>query len=125
MTGIGCKLLKSSSSGRGTGLEIFLSKFNESDVQVNNVAEFPEAGMGILVPMGHRSKMVSTVKLTLTESSPQIQSLPMEKRGCYFKGEYTLRITTEYTFKNCLIQCRMDFIKSICGCLPYYFNEGF
>lgn len=47
------------------------------------------------------------------------------KRKCYFRDERTLDYYTNYTRSNCLLECSFKFIKSVCGCVPYYFpNNG-
>ena len=43
------------------------------------------------------------------------------KRKCYFREERTLDYYTNYTRSNCLQECSFKFIKSVCGCVPYYF----
>ena len=43
------------------------------------------------------------------------------KRKCYFREERTLDYYTNYTRSNCLLECSFKFIKSVCGCVPYYF----
>lgn len=61
--------------------------------------EYPEAGMGVLVPYKQGMKMTTTIKAYITESQTAIRQLPLTERNCYFPDE------VRYCFVNlCRIQ---------------------
>ncbi|XP_054266848.1 sodium channel protein Nach-like [Macrosteles quadrilineatus] len=132
-----CVLRRNSAAGTTTGIEVFLRHFDTSQllinwstitgesgvkVQLHTSDEYPEAGMGVLVPAKPGMKMTTTIKAYLTESLPAIRGLPLGERNCYFPDETELEVAVQYSQRSCLIECRLHYFHQICGCRPYYFN---
>ncbi|XP_024081637.1 sodium channel protein Nach-like [Cimex lectularius] len=130
----GCKIRSSSSVGPTTGLEIFfkvldpnkyksieLSGGPKLKVEIHNPIEYPEAGIGSMMPIGKLNKMSVAVKPTIIMSTDGIRSLKQEDRGCIFKDEKTPLMALTYSQKSCLIECRVNFMIKMCQCVPYYF----
>lgn len=72
------------------------------------------------------SKIMAFVGLspTMTHSTPDLRSLSVRERGCYFRDEFSLLNFRYYTYQNCLTECRMNLTWDYCGCIPLiYVNE--
>lgn len=115
-----CSLLSTSNTGIRSGIAILLKPPHKATVQVHHPNEYPEEGMGSIVPVGNLDKLNIAVKPTITESSDEIRALPSYVSGCCFKDTTESIITRIYSQKSCLLECRMKFFQEQCGCLPYY-----
>ena len=74
------------------------------------------------IPFGPASHLVlSKQSLNVPYSTLDAKTVDAIKRKCYFRDERTLDYYTNYTRSNCLLECSFKFIKSVCGCVPYYF----
>ena len=54
-------------------------------------------------------------------STTNSRSVTAAKRKCYFRNEKTLDYYGNYTRSNCLMECSSKYIRSVCGCLPYFY----
>ena len=54
-------------------------------------------------------------------STSEARAVSAKKRKCYFDDEKSLDYFTNYTRSNCLLECSFKFIKSVCGCVPYFY----
>ncbi|CAH1405219.1 unnamed protein product [Nezara viridula] len=125
-----CILMTTSGTGPGSGVGVLFKSSNSSDqllvnsnskamIQMHHPNEYPEPGMGTLIPI-EMEKMNVLIKATVTESSDDIRKMHPAVSGCYFKDSKKSLITTIYSQKSCLFECRMSFLIKKCGCLPYY-----
>lgn len=78
--------------------------------------------MGSLVESEKGVKLVITIKPSVTISTEAIRHLDISDRFCYFPDEQSLSISYSYSQKSCLIECRLNHLKKVCRCRPYYFN---
>lgn len=91
-------------------------------VQLHPSIEYPEAGLGVLLPSEHGIKMTANIKPYLTKSTDAIRKLNLAERNCFFPDEMQLGISNSYSQKSCLIECRLQYFAEKCKCRPYYFN---
>lgn len=91
-------------------------------MQVFYVSEYPEAGMGNLVESKKGIKLVLTIKPYVTISTETIRKLDINDRFCYFPDEQKLSVSSSYSQKSCLIECRLGHLKKVCNCRPFFFN---
>ncbi|XP_049829059.1 sodium channel protein Nach-like [Schistocerca gregaria] len=123
-------------SGPTTGLELTLYDAPDADkispeqrdhhgfrVLVQNVEQPPESARGLLVARrrGHAMKLL--LSAALTDSRRHLLRLSPRQRGCLFESEATPLLATVYSFKTCLMDCRLQHILRHCRCVPYYFNH--
>lgn len=78
--------------------------------------------MGVLVPANPGVKVTISIKGYITESLSAVRKLPTSQRNCYFPDEIELGLAAQYTQRSCYIECRLDYLRKVCGCRPYYFN---
>ncbi|GLH12603.1 Pickpocket protein 11, partial [Gryllus bimaculatus] len=62
-----------------------------------------------------------------TYTTPDTRQLSLRQRRCAFADEIRLKVDSKYTFNFCMIQCRMQLSRSLCGCVAplYPPTEGF
>jgi hypothetical protein len=86
----------------------------------------PETGKSIY--MAEKIASTFSVKITpvVTECSPEVRGLDMSTRNCKFPDEHHIKYFQTYTLQGCLIECRMNWLISKCGCHPHFydFNQG-
>lgn len=78
--------------------------------------------MGVMVPANPGVKVTISIKAYITESLPAVRTLPTSQRNCYFSDEIELGLAAQYSQRSCYIECRLDYLRQVCGCRPYYFN---
>ena len=57
----------------------------------------------------------------------------LERRDCIsysedisgLPAEYRPKIFSNYSYENCLLECRLLYAKGKCGCLPYFYSTYF
>lgn len=58
-----------------------------------------------------------------TYTTEGARQLSIRQRKCVFPDEIKLVTSNEYSFSACMIQCRMDASKRLCGCIPWFYNN--
>ncbi|CAK9806122.1 Sodium channel protein Nach [Anthophora quadrimaculata] len=90
-------------------------------VTIFNPFDYPDMTSGgvfetLVSPKMHRSVEIQAI---MFYSSRSILSFPVEKRDCVFADEMvTLRAF--YTYSDCIVDCRIEDIWKLCGCIPFY-----
>ncbi|XP_044730080.1 pickpocket protein 28-like [Chrysoperla carnea] len=64
------------------------------------------------------------IKPQISESSPNIRSIDIAKRQCYFANERNLTFYRTYTQKNCHLECIAKTTLRICNCVPYHLPKN-
>ena len=60
-----------------------------------------------------------------TYSTDDVYRLSVEERNCYYQTEVKLKTMQQYSYVNCLAECRSELIYNLCGCIPYFLpNNG-
>ncbi|EZA49292.1 Sodium channel protein Nach [Ooceraea biroi] len=55
-------------------------------------------------------------------STKDIEKFSFSKRKCVFPNEMRTRYSdTSYTYSDCIVDCRLHDMQSLCGCRPFYF----
>lgn len=53
-----------------------------------------------------------------------VSRIPFSKRQCYVENEIKLKYHSVYTRSSCMHECKIERIMEVCGCVPYYYIEG-
>nr|CAD7406772.1 unnamed protein product [Timema cristinae] len=130
--------LRMSTSGSSSGLSVLVRSQPEESfasilastgikVLLHDPWSYPTVStLKKIVTLG--SEIFFSVAPWLTDSTYEVQKLdPMKRglRGCLFPWERQLEKMKQYTFNNCVMECRVNFIIKLCGCSPYYYpNNG-
>ncbi|XP_023709414.1 sodium channel protein Nach [Cryptotermes secundus] len=77
-----------------------------------------------------RSDMFFSIPPWVTYSTPEVRNIPINNRGmrgCVFPDEVNLRKMKQYSYNNCITECRENYTLEICGCTQFYYpnNGGF
>ena len=68
------------------------------------------------------------VSAASTYSTPEVRALNKEQRQCLFEDEQPLKIAnssvSRYSYSNCLVQCRLEHMDTLCHCSPYFYPTG-
>ncbi|KAJ9586858.1 hypothetical protein L9F63_019540 [Diploptera punctata] len=108
-----------------------LFSFYGVQVLVHSYQDYPEiSARGIL--LSPQKEAFLQVSAASTYSTPEVRALKKQQRQCLFEDEHSeANMTTEnshhqddYTYSNCLIQCRMNYMDKLCHCAPYFFPTG-
>ncbi|CRL07759.1 CLUMA_CG020713, isoform A [Clunio marinus] len=62
--------------------------------------------------------LITPVMITINED---VESLELNERKCFLKGEKRLRFFKTYTKRNCEIECFANYTESICHCVTFSF----
>jgi len=91
---------------------------------VFNPTDYPDMTSGgvtevLAVPL---SETFLNVIGTLFISNPEIKNFPRNKRNCIFPDEGKLLFNiTMYTYSDCIVDCKINFIQKSCGCRPFFY----
>ncbi|GLV32754.1 hypothetical protein CBL_00539 [Carabus blaptoides fortunei] len=58
---------------------------------------------------------------TVYTSESVLKSVSVDRRNCWFGYEGDLQSSHDYSFSNCVTECKAKAIYSLCKCIPYYF----
>ncbi|KAG5344188.1 PPK28 protein, partial [Acromyrmex heyeri] len=93
-------------------------------VIVFNPTDYPDMTSGgvtevLAVPL---SETFLDVIGTIFISNPGIKNFPRNKRNCIFpdEGKLLSRIMI-YTYSDCIVNCKINFIQKSCGCRPFFY----
>ncbi|GFG30440.1 hypothetical protein Cfor_03682, partial [Coptotermes formosanus] len=129
---------KTTTSGYRMGLSV-LVRINPDEYYATNMASF---GVKVLVhdpydypDLNTVKKMVSlgsdiffSIPPWVTYSTPDVRNIPVQNRGlrgCVFPDEVNLRKMKQYSYNNCITECRENYTLEICGCTQFYYpNNG-
>lgn len=75
--------------------------------------------------IGIGNEVFISVTPEVTYSTDDVRTLPVSKRNCVFANErkHIRGSAKQYSYHNCLADCRMKTIFKKCGCAPYYHND--
>ncbi|CAG9862860.1 unnamed protein product [Phyllotreta striolata] len=86
---------------------------------IGNPIETPKmADYGALLSPGVEARF--SITPSVREASPNLRSVPVDKRQCYFANERKLIYYRTYSKSNCQQECASNRIYQSCGCVPYY-----
>ena len=127
-------------SGRTEGLQLVLDghtdkvssgsisdPFQGFSVVVDGKQKFPfTTRSGILIKSGLANEVViSATRFDADESIKE--EVSFEKRKCYFPNEYSMKIHQNYSYTNCLFECKLEFAQRKMTkqnekrCVPWFF----
>lgn len=49
--------------------------------------------------------------------------LSIQQRKCVFEDEIRLLTSDTYTYQSCMIQCHMELARSLCKCVPFFYQK--
>lgn len=58
-----------------------------------------------------------------TYTTEGARQLTIKQRKCVYPDEISLVTDNIYTFTACMIQCRMDTSRKLCGCVPWFYKN--
>nr|XP_012232562.1 PREDICTED: sodium channel protein Nach-like [Linepithema humile] len=92
-------------------------------VVVFNPHDYPDVTSGgvtevIVMP---RTETYVDVTATTFFSTDVIQSFPIHERSCIFANEMDIMKTDKYTYSDCIVNCKIQDIQTICGCRPFVY----
>lgn len=109
-------------------IHICLSTFNyiyqRLQIFIHNSYDFPDENSEIKTVTAKLEAFIS-LSPESTYSTPSVYRLPTQDRNCYFTKEIRLNVMQQYTYINCMAECRSELLYKACGCIPYgYPNNG-
>ncbi|XP_023290277.1 pickpocket protein 19-like [Orussus abietinus] len=61
-----------------------------------------------------------TLIITETSSSERVRKLSVPQRECKYLQDGGLNMWPVYSYKMCILECRYDIIRKLCGCYPHF-----
>ncbi|XP_035705890.1 pickpocket protein 28-like isoform X2 [Folsomia candida] len=117
-------------AGRSSGLSVLLNPdlddyfCTSSDSQGFRLVKHLPLDVPHVVDFGiairPNSEIFMGLRPELTIADQDIRNFKLEKRNCYFRGEYQLAYFNHYTTSNCFDECLANITYSQCGCVRYY-----
>ncbi|XP_050074382.1 sodium channel protein Nach-like [Anopheles maculipalpis] len=116
--------------GKGEGLSVIMdigesnymasNRFSYGiEVFVHRSFDFPDySDYTAIVQRGTETDV--SVLPTIVTASPLLRDIPLERRGCAFDDEGNSTTSVPYTYSNCMNECELRFIASVCRCIPLY-----
>ncbi|RZC22689.1 sodium channel protein Nach, partial [Asbolus verrucosus] len=92
-------------------------------ILLHNSYHFPDWSIqNVLTEKG----IINLIGITpsITYSTPNIKYIDVNKRNCLFANESELHNFVQYSFHNCMVECRMNISKRLCGCIPFYYHSS-
>ena len=101
--------------------------FSGFSIVVDEPQNFPfTARNGIILKSGLANEVA--IRLTRFDADKKIkENVPSQKRKCYFPDEYPMKIHQNYSYANCLFECKLKFaqLKMVeqnkKPCVPWFF----
>nr|QTI50352.1 odorant binging protein [Agrilus zanthoxylumi] len=121
-----------STCGRFTGLILNL----KSDSEDYFATDIPSSGFTMKIhftynlietnaeqPFTIRDKTGNFVHLSpsLIEVSSYVREMKISQRNCLLPNERELELSSQYSLRNCLNECKIKLIFKLCNCIPFYF----
>nr|XP_032521529.1 sodium channel protein Nach-like [Danaus plexippus plexippus] len=64
---------------------------------------------------------IYSVKQTAT---PEVRKYKIGTRKCYFQDELKKQFKGLYSYSQCIMNCRIKAVQSLCKCTPYYYKDS-
>ena len=91
-------------------------------VLIFNPDDYPDTGSGglteLLVTM--RQEVFFSLSAVTTQATELVHDLNIERRSCYFRSDIQERFGDSYSYSDCMMDCRINSIRLMCGCLPFF-----
>lgn len=97
------------------------------NVHVFNGKEYPDTDTGSFIQLFVNSETEVFFKLdtTTVEAKPAVEQYAPERRGCLFDHELKLQYGGHYSFKDCLLKCKLRRVIALCNCIPFTLPTNF
>ncbi|XP_075158097.1 pickpocket 27 [Haematobia irritans] len=97
--------------------------WNGFNIQIFGNQRIPETSTGEVGQFHVDAGDSIEIRLQLISqfTTKETQDHPVEKRGCYFPNEHK---DAKHGLAECLFTCRMQSIKSLCDCVPFYYYDS-
>ncbi|XP_052126950.1 sodium channel protein Nach-like isoform X2 [Frankliniella occidentalis] len=88
---------------------------------VFNPNDYPDTASGGLIEklVMAQEEVFFTLSSVTTKPTAEVVGLSKERRGCLFNNEKIL-FSNFYSYSDCLMDCRVQSMRNLCGCLPFY-----
>ncbi|XP_044727811.1 sodium channel protein Nach-like [Chrysoperla carnea] len=98
-----------------------LAPFYGSEILIHDGFAYPEVSINPIIAAVNTS-VTAQIGAHTIKTDKNVQSIPINKRGCSFDGEVKLDYESEYSYETCVTECRMDRIIELCHCIPYFYR---
>ncbi|KAF5296336.1 hypothetical protein FQA39_LY12553 [Lamprigera yunnana] len=96
-------------------------------VDIFNANDIPDVNSGglhyRLIPVG--VEIYLKLGATVVQSMPEIKKYSVTKRKCIFPEESRTMLGDKYSYSDCLLDCRIRSIMSLCECIPFTYVTAF
>ncbi|KAG5873242.1 hypothetical protein JTB14_009547 [Gonioctena quinquepunctata] len=67
-----------------------------------------------------KQKVIGTIIPEVIKTSTDVKMFEASKRDCFFQSDRRLKFFRIYSQGNCLLECKTDFVLSVCGCVGFH-----
>lgn len=96
--------------------------FDGINVMIHDAEDFPDTTVSHVVVQPGEDVSVAIIPRVVI-SNPEVRSLPPEQRNCWFPDEQTLRASDRYSYQSCMVECVVETMLKLCGCIPFFYPE--
>ncbi|XP_049863648.1 sodium channel protein Nach-like [Schistocerca gregaria] len=100
-----------------------LFSFYGVQVLVHSPQDYPDiSARGLIIAPQKEAFLQITAESTY--STPAVRTLNIDQRQCLFEdesGENRNLGRARYSYGNCVVYCRMEHLRKICNCTPYFY----
>ncbi|XP_068994279.1 sodium channel protein Nach [Neodiprion pinetum] len=126
---------KVAGSGRDVGLSVIFDleenfyggatrPYIGASVMLYDAEDYPE--ISVLTSLAEPGKEIDiAITGTIVESVPSVRTLSVERRRCWFDDEVSLKSSPLYSYPTCVTECRIEHIRSLCNCIPFYYPHSY
>lgn len=92
-------------------------------ILIHPTYSYPEFTVGSFA-LSIGSSNFLNVQPAITYATDNVRSLAISRRNCVFSDEIKLHNFKEYSYQNCLVECRMNITRALCGCISFYYANS-
>ncbi|XP_028981928.1 sodium channel protein Nach-like [Diachasma alloeum] len=92
-------------------------------VMIYHATDFPDPPSGstreVLVMTGRETLL--NIGARVFDTTEDVKNIDASHRNCRFKSELNEKFSGQYSFSDCIIDCRVRDIIDKCGCIPFFY----
>ncbi|CRK99689.1 CLUMA_CG012989, isoform A [Clunio marinus] len=120
--------------GYQTGLTILLKSFKTDyfgteiaadgfRIMIHNAYDYADPN-SVVKLVAAKTEAFLSVKPESTYSTEDVYDLPPDIRNCFQYNERGMDTFRQYSYVNCMAECRSAMINDLCGCVPFNFPSN-
>lgn len=98
------------------------NSFYGVNVMIHDAEDFPDTSVSHVVVQPGEDVSIAIIPRVIM-SNPEVRTLPPAQRNCLFYDEQPLRASDRYSYQSCMVECVVDTMLRLCGCIPFFYPQ--